>query len=173
MREVTYVAERSCGSPLGDLVLRASATGLRRLAFADDADHRRWRREDIGDGGAAERILDDTVKQLDEYFDRRRRMFELPLEPVGTDFQVSVWRALVRVPYGSTVSYATQAGWIGRPAAVRAVGGANGRNPLPIVLPCHRVVGADGSLTGYGGGLWRKTWLLELEAEQAASNPQS
>jgi methylated-DNA-[protein]-cysteine S-methyltransferase len=168
MREVTYVAERTMSSPVGDLGLRASDTGLRRIAFVGEVDHRSWRRVRQRDEGHAEQILDDTVAQLDDYFAGRLRTFDLPLEPVGTEFQLSVWWALARVPFGETVSYGVQATWVGRPSATRAVGGANGRNPLPIVLPCHRVVGADGSLTGYGGGIERKVWLLHLERNVAA-----
>lgn len=173
MREVTYVAERVCASPLGDLTLRASDTGLRRIAFVGEDDRRIWRRQPAATTSDAERIIDDAVEQLGEYFAGLRRDFDLSLEPVGTEFQVAVWWALARVPYGTTISYATQAAWVGRPSATRAVGGANGTNPLPIVLPCHRVVGADGSLTGYGGGLWRKTWLLGLEHREAGSSSKS
>lgn len=163
MREVTYVAERLCSSPLGDLVLRASCTGLRRLAFFGERDRRTWRLVQESDTTSAEQILDDSVRQLGEYFDGRRRAFDLLLEPVGTEFETAAWWSLLRIPYAATVSYRQQAEWVERPTAARAIGGANGRNPLPIVLPCHRVVGADGSLTGYGGGLERKVWLLGLE----------
>jgi len=108
-------------------------------------------------------ILDEAVRQLEEYFAGKRREFGLPLAPTGTEFQKAVWGALQQIPYGCTISYKTLAERIGRPAAVRAVGLANGRNPLPIVIPCHRVIGHDGSLTGYGGGLGIKRILLELE----------
>ena len=101
--------------------------------------------------------------QLGEYFAGRRRRFELPLAPQGTPFQRQVWQALAGIPYGATVSYAQLARQIGNPAGLRAVGAANGRNPLPIVLPCHRVIGADGELTGFGGGLPVKQFLLQLE----------
>lgn len=101
---------------------------------------------------------------LDAYFDRRRVTFDLPLAPVGTPFQRSVWDALCAIPYGETVSYGEIARRVGRPAAVRAVGAANGSNPIPILIPCHRVIGANGTLTGYGGGLDRKRKLLALEA---------
>lgn len=173
MREVTYVAERVSASPFGDLVLRASDTGLRRIAFADEVDDRTWTPLPAGAGSLANAILDDAAVQLAQYFAGERREFDLPLEPVGTEFQMAVWWALQRVPYGETASYAQQAAWIGRPTATRAVGGANGRNPVPIVLPCHRIVGADGSLTGYGGGVWRKTWLLDHEARVVTAGRQS
>lgn len=99
-----------------------------------------------------------------EYFDRRRTVFDLPLKPRGTEFQLRVWKALEQIPYGETRSYSEIARAIGSPDAVRAVGAANGRNPLPIVLPCHRVIGANGGLTGFGGGLPLKKLLLELES---------
>lgn len=105
----------------------------------------------------------ETIRQLDEYFAGRRREFDLPLAPRGTDFQRRVWRALSGIPYGATCSYADIAARLRNPNAVRAVGLANGRNPIPIVIPCHRVIGKDGSLTGYGGGLPIKKRLLELE----------
>jgi methylated-DNA-[protein]-cysteine S-methyltransferase len=101
---------------------------------------------------------------LQEYFRGERRTFDLPLAPRGTEFQMDVWRALQRIPYGETRSYSGIAREIGRPAAVRAVGAANGANPIPIVIPCHRVVGSNGSLTGFGGGIETKRWLLALES---------
>ena len=108
-------------------------------------------------------MLLEARRQLDDYFAGTRRDFDLPLSPRGTEFQRNVWRTLAAIPYGSTWSYRDLAQRIGRPAAMRAVGAANGRNPLPIVLPCHRVIGADGSLTGFGGGLPTKAFLLRLE----------
>lgn len=116
-----------------------------------------------GDGG----VLDDAAQQLTEYFAGDRTTFDLPMRPIGTDFQVRVWRALQQIPYGVTWSYRELATAVGNPAASRAVGLANGRNPLSIVIPCHRVIGADGSLTGYGGGVERKRWLLDLERQEA------
>jgi len=107
--------------------------------------------------------------QLDEYFAGKRRAFDLPLAPKGTDFQRDVWRALVAIPYGATTTYGAIARSIGRPDSVRAVGAANGANPIAIIVPCHRVIGKDGTLTGYGGGLPRKQLLLELEARVAGS----
>ena len=107
----------------------------------------------------------EAKKQLGEYFLGKRLTFELELEPQGTPFQIAVLDALVQIPYGETRSYKDIAIKIGRPKAMRAVGAANGRNPLPIVIPCHRVIGANGSLTGFGGGLETKTFLLDLEGE--------
>jgi methylated-DNA-[protein]-cysteine S-methyltransferase len=108
-------------------------------------------------------ILGDTRRQLDEYFERKRTVFELPLAPSGTAFQLECWRALQEIPYGSTWTYAELASRIGRPDAVRAVGSANGANPIPIIIPCHRVIGSNGKLVGFGGGIETKQRLLELE----------
>lgn len=138
-------------TPIGPLALTATPRGLARI----DWD---------GPGGGDARILDRAAAQLREYFAGERTRFDLPLELAGTEFQRLAWTALAEIPYATTRSYAEQARRIGRPTAIRAVGAANGRNPLPIVLPCHRLVGSDGSLTGFGGGLWRKRFLLELEA---------
>lgn len=110
------------------------------------------------------RKLEPLARQLREFFDGSRTEFDLPLAPKGTEFQKMVWTELRRIPYGSTKSYKEIALLIGRPEAMRAVGSANGSNPIPIVVPCHRVIGADGSLTGFGGGLPVKRWLLEHEA---------
>jgi methylated-DNA-[protein]-cysteine S-methyltransferase len=106
----------------------------------------------------------EAKRQLGEYFACERKTFELALKPIGTDFQLAVLKALTEIPYGKTASYQEIAKSIGRPKAVRAVGAANGRNPLPIVIPCHRVIGANGSLTGFGGGLEAKAFLLNLES---------
>ena len=110
-----------------------------------------------------EDALPEIRRQIEEYFDGRRQDFDLDVDGAGTEFQRLVWAELAKIPFGETRSYADVARAIGRPAAVRAVGAANGRNPIPIVVPCHRVIGADGSLTGFGGGLEAKRWLLELE----------
>ena len=115
----------------------------------------------VVDGGHV--YLDRLRAELEEYFDGRRKEFQIPLHLVGTPFQVRVWQALLQIPYGTTITYAQQARMIGNPAAVRAVAAANGRNRLPILVPCHRVIGADGSLTGYSGGVGRKAELLRLE----------
>ena len=151
-------------SPVGPLLLAADEQGLRVIEFhaprhpIPPGPH--WRRGDP-------ELLRAAQAQLDEYFAGTRHDFDLPLAPQGTAFQCEVWRTLASIPYGETISYAQLAARIGRPAAVRAVGAANGRNPLPIVLPCHRVVGSDGSLTGFGGGLPTKRFLLELEGALA------
>ncbi len=113
------------------------------------------------------RVLERAAQQLAEYFAGKRREFDLPLAPKGTGFQERAWRALLAIPYGETRTYGEQARAIGRPAASRAVGAANGKNPIAIIIPCHRVIGANGTLTGYGGGLPLKRWLLEHEAKHA------
>lgn len=112
-------------------------------------------------------VLDQARKELDEFFAERRTKFTVPVAPRGTEFQRKVWKALQSIPHGRTVSYGHIAQNIGAPAAVRAVGAANGRNPICIIIPCHRVIGADGSLTGFGGGLNRKRFLLGLERGEA------
>jgi len=109
-------------------------------------------------------VLKATARQLDEYFAGTRRIFDLPLAPHGTAFQQLVWRALLKIPFGATCSYGDIARTIRRPAASRAVGAANGKNPIAIIVPCHRVIGSSGDLTGYGGGLPIKRWLLQHEA---------
>ncbi|WP_282338319.1 methylated-DNA--[protein]-cysteine S-methyltransferase [Pseudomonas sp. PS02288] len=149
---------RYLDSPLGRLLLVGSDAGL-NLVHMDEQTHlppqTSWTQ--------AERQLDEACRQLDEYFGGRRRRFDLPLAPRGTTFQRAVWQALLEIPFGETRSYRQQAERIGRPSAVRAVGTANGANPLAVIVPCHRVIGSDGSLTGYASGLARKALLLELE----------
>lgn len=152
MDEVTRVIS----SPLGCLRIVATATGVRRIEFVD---------EPTSSGTCSASIhLDAVENQLDEYFRGKRRDFDLTLEPIGTSFQLAAWGVLRAIPFGATLSYGDQARAMGKPTAVRAVGGANGRNPLAIVVPCHRVVGADGRLTGYASGVERKAWLLSHEA---------
>lgn len=146
-------------SPLGPLFIAADDSGLQLLLM--ELDSRPWRIED--DWQPAGRELDAVCSQLDQYFAGQRRHFELRLAPRGTEFQQQVWQALQAIPYGRTCSYSELARVIERPQAVRAVGTANGANPISIIVPCHRVIGRDGSLTGYAGGLSRKQWLLELE----------
>ena len=148
-------------TPIGELLLAGDADGLTLIGFPKGS----MRREPEPDWIFNEKPLGEARRQLREYFAGERREFDLPLKLSGTDFQVSVLRALREIPYGQTVSYGEIARRIGRPRAVRAVGAANGRNPLPIVVPCHRVIGSTGDLTGFGGGLDTKEALLRLEAE--------
>ncbi|MCP5028660.1 MAG: methylated-DNA--[protein]-cysteine S-methyltransferase [Actinomycetia bacterium] len=158
---------RTIDSPIGRLILIADGDGLRRILFAnEDLTSKGLRDEDAPEVEGVDELLDATVTQLVEYFAGDRTDFDLPLQLEGTDFQKEAWLALAGIPYGQTISYGRQAERIGRPGAFRAVGSANGQNPVPIVLPCHRVVGADGSLTGFGGGLGIKQQLLDLERDQ-------
>jgi methylated-DNA-[protein]-cysteine S-methyltransferase len=146
-------------SPVGGLLASANAGGaITGLHFLDRSDPRR--REWVAD----ERPFAQLRRQLDAYFAGELQDFDLELAPNGSPFQLEVWRALREIPYGQTASYGEIAATVGQPGAARAVGGANNRNPIAIVVPCHRVIGASGSLTGYGGGLPRKQQLLALEA---------
>ena len=146
-------------SSVGDLLIVADETAVRMIGFREGRHPGKvaegWRR-----GGS---VVAEAKRQLDEYFQGRRRWFDLPLAPFGTPFQSRAWKALQDIPYGATRSYGEQARAMGEPRAVRAVGAANGRNPVAIVIPCHRVIGGDGRLTGYGGGLDVKRYLIELE----------
>jgi methylated-DNA-[protein]-cysteine S-methyltransferase len=150
---------RYLDTSVGRLLLAGDGSGLRRIHFQNG---RRPQRPDSSWRQRAD-IFDDVVAQLTEYFEGGRQRFDLSLAPEGTPFQQRVWRALLNIPYGDTISYAQLAARIGQPSASRAVGLANGSNPLPIVIPCHRVIGANGRLTGYGGGLAIKERLLALE----------
>lgn len=154
---------RTIPSPVGRLILLADDEGLCRVLFANTE------LADVGLDGSEipededDPVLDATADQLEEYFAGQRTSFDVPLHLEGTGFQQEVWLALADIPYGETTTYARQAEAIGRRGAFRAVGAANGANPMPIILPCHRVVGADGSLTGFGGGIDVKRALLDLE----------
>lgn len=148
-----------CESPVGELLIAGDDLGLRLIAFPSRGQRRDPEPEWIEDAVA----LRDVVSQLREYFRGERTTFDLKLAAPGTPFQLRVWSELRRIRYGTTISYGELARRIGRPSAARAVGAANGRNPLPIVVPCHRVIGADGGLTGFGGGLSAKQVLLGLE----------
>jgi methylated-DNA-[protein]-cysteine S-methyltransferase len=144
-------------SPIGTLRLVSDGEQLARIEFEGRYC------VDIGDIEDSDAVLAACADQLQDYFKARRRSFDLPLAARGTTFQHSVWEALQVIPYGEVRSYGDIARTIGKPTAVRAVGAANGRNPLPIVVPCHRVIGSNGSLTGFAGGLEAKTLLLRLE----------
>lgn len=160
-------------TPIGILTIAADVDGLRHIEFPSNrhpVDRDGWM---AGASGETVEILRTTRVQLLEYFAGARCDFDLPLRPQGTAFQMDVWRTLATIPYGDTWSYRDLARAIGKPDAVRAVGAANGRNPLPIVLPCHRVIGADGSMTGFGGGLPTKEALLRLEGALPAPTQRS
>lgn len=149
-------------SPLGPLLLAADDAGLRQFLFVNGRHAAQpelsWKKDEARFG--------ETIRQLRAYFAGELENFDLPLAPEGTPFQLAVWRRLCDIPYGATVSYGELANRIGNPKACRAVGLANGCNPIPIVIPCHRVIGSNGKLTGYGGGLPIKEKLLALEQRQ-------
>lgn len=158
---IIYVTEYK--SPLGKLVLEGDGKALLRLRLPGE-------KESVATAvGPGDQVVRDrlpfaaVIAQLDEYFAGTRKKFDVPLAPRGTPFQLKVWRQLRKIPYGRTITYATLAHRAGNDSACRAVGAANGRNPLPIIVPCHRVIGSDGSLTGFGGGIEAKRKLLALE----------
>ena len=142
-------------TPLGIAKIEGDENGLTSITVFDSE-------EQVSD--IIPELLEDVVYQLQEYFEGSRTEFSLALNPEGTEFQIKVWQALTQIPYGKTVSYLDLSKSLGDVKAIRAVAAANGRNPLWIVVPCHRVIGSDGSLTGYAGGLHRKKWLLEHES---------
>jgi len=160
-------------SPLGELVLTASETALTGIYFPTSRHVPPLHDVERGSGGEVRsgeverasggEILARTCDQLAAYFARTRTTFDLPLEPSGTPFELRVWEELRAIPFGATLSYSEIARRLGDVRSTRAVGAANGKNPIPIIVPCHRVVGANGELTGFGGGLDRKRWLLEHE----------
>jgi methylated-DNA-[protein]-cysteine S-methyltransferase len=142
-------------TPIGELLLVADADGLSGVHFRIDQRPKR--------GKARLPVLQKAIRQIEEYFEGKRTTFDVPLSLRGTPFQLECWLALQKIPYGATATYGEIARSIGRPAAVRAVGAANGANPIPIIVPCHRVIGSNGSLTGFGGGIDVKRWLLDFE----------
>ncbi len=148
-------------SPVGRLLVAGDADTLHLISFPTD----RYHKQPLADWHRDDGFFADTFEQLEAYFAGKLENFDLPLRFAGTEFQNAVWAGLCTIPIGETISYGTLATRIGRPKAVRAVGAANGANPLPIVVPCHRVIGADNSLTGFGGGLEVKKFLLEHEVK--------
>jgi len=157
------LSHTTMSTPVGELTLIAGPRGLRAVLWPKELpEPDRLPTADDGDPDAA-RILREAVLQLEEYFAGELHEFDLPLDPVGTAFQQSAWMELRRIPYGETISYGEQARRLGDVKKSRAVGAANGRNPLSIVVPCHRVVGANGSLTGFAAGVEAKAWLLHHE----------
>jgi methylated-DNA-[protein]-cysteine S-methyltransferase len=165
---MTTLSRRTMNSPIGTLTIVATADALVEIWFGsagNDADAQGWTLSDQSEeiGAGEHTVLDLAVEQLDEYFRGERAEFGLPLAPQGTPFQQQAWLALREIPFGETITYGEQARRLGDPNKSRAVGAANGKNPIPIVVPCHRVVGANGQLTGYAGGLKTKAWLLDHE----------
>jgi len=139
-------------SPIGILELRSTSETITSVLFTD-----------ISGESPESPVLTSAVSQLDEYFAKKRTTFDLPLAPEGTDFQKRVWSELVKIPLGETTTYLKMAKRLGDERVIRAAASANGKNPIAIIIPCHRVIGSDGKLTGYAGGLWRKEWLLKHE----------
>lgn len=162
----TTLLSQTMASPVGELVLVGSDAGLRAVLWPTERDGRVTFAEPIEEG--KHRVLNTAAEQLGEYISGERSDFTVDLELVGTDFQVAVWRALCTIPYGETRSYGELASDLDRPGAARAVGAATGRNPVSIIVPCHRLVGTSGKLTGFAGGLDAKRWLLEHEAGKSS-----
>jgi len=156
MEQTTDIQEIFIATPLGMAVIAGNDAGVTKVSVLDT------------DAVSPSTVIPDCLKmaatQLAEYFAGIRKVFDLNLNPQGTDFQKSVWQELLNIPYGKTISYLELSRRLGDVKAIRAVAAANGQNPFWIVVPCHRVIGSDGSLTGYAGGLWRKKWLLEHES---------
>ncbi len=153
----------SIDSPLGELIAVADEDYLLLLEFSDSKQlQKKLSSLDIGESWSNP-LLDQTEKELSEYFAWKRKNFSIPLAPTGTKFQQKAWEALTQIPFGETLSYKQEAILAWNPKAVRAIGGANNKNPIVIIIPCHRVIGADGNLVGYGGGMTRKIWLIEHE----------
>ncbi len=177
MSDCATMIARRYESPIGALLLLAENGSLRAVLWPDDDPKRAGIHGDVdrpvtpADQTALDQtVLDQTAQQLDEYFAGTRQRFDVPIDGGGTDFQRAAWAGLQEIPYGETRTYGQQASAIGRPSAVRAIGAANGRNPLSIVVPCHRVIGADGSLTGFAGGIDVKRRLLDHEARHRADS---
>ncbi len=165
---MTILYSSTVDSPVGPLTIVASDAGLRAVLWSTDDDKRVPLEAIEGDSSGDEHpIVAATARQLEEYFAGDRRDFDMPLDPAGTEFQQSAWMALRSIPYGSTVSYGEQAAQMGDKRKARAVGAANGRNPISIIVPCHRVVGSKGALTGFAGGVDNKEWLLRHEGRVA------
>lgn len=141
-------------TPLGIAQITGDVNGISQISVSDEGNV----------SNEIPSVLQEAVTQLNDYFQGNRTHFDFKLNPKGTDFQQKVWQALLEIPYGKTTTYLEQSKKLGDVKAIRAVASANGKNPLWIVVPCHRVIGSDGSLTGYAGGLWRKKWLLEHES---------
>lgn len=151
-------------SPIGVATIVGDENGIQSIIFEDNVASSSMNELASFTQKEIPNCLQDCVKQLDEFFNGTRTEFDLKLNPSGTDFQKQVWNELLNIPFGKTRSYLEQTKKIGDPKAIRAVASANGKNPISIIIPCHRVIGSDGSLTGYAGGIWRKKWLLEHES---------
>ncbi|WP_257666490.1 methylated-DNA--[protein]-cysteine S-methyltransferase [Parapedobacter tibetensis] len=156
MEQIVKIQEAFIQTPLGITAIKGDESGIVSIYVLNS--------DTIAPSTVIPDCLETTIVQLQEYFAGTRKAFQLQLNPKGTDFQKNVWRELLNIPYGKTLSYLELSRKLGDVKAIRAVAAANGQNPFWIVVPCHRVIGSDGSLTGYAGGLWRKKWLLEHES---------
>ena len=154
---MTYIYE----SPVGKLLIEDNGEAITKISFTNN--------EKDNEGSPSPLII-QAINQLEEYFEGKRKIFDLPISPTGTDFQKKVWQALLEIPYGETQSYKEIASKVGNPKAYRAVGMANNKNPIAIVIPCHRVIGKNGDLTGYAGGKIKKLFLIKLERDNAKNN---
>jgi len=154
-------------SPLGPLKINIHENCISEIIFSDDKNDMNNDQSEENFLVENKEVFEKCKKQFDEYFSGKRKNFDLPVKQSGTSFQEKVWNELVKIPFGKTISYLQLSQHIGNVKSIRAVGTANGKNNLSIVVPCHRVIGSDGSLTGYAGGLWRKQWLLEHENKYA------
>lgn len=151
------VAKYMYSSPIGELLIVADKQSITHIRYIDETEVKPVQTHSSS-------VIKKCINQLNRYFDGTLKVFDLPLNPEGTDFQKQVWNQLIQIPYGKMISYMQLSMQIGNPKAIRAVGTANGSNPIPIIIPCHRVIGSNGTLTGYSGGIWRKKWLIEHEA---------
>ncbi len=141
-------------TPIGTAKITGNASGITAVTLTDEV---------FDTNTKTPEYLQNCVQQLDEYFSAQRKSFDVKLNPAGTTFQKQVWNELTKIPYGKTITYLAQAKKMGNPKAIRAIASANGKNPIWILIPCHRVIGSNGEMVGYAGGLWRKKWLLEHE----------
>lgn len=158
MNKATHTIQTQIDSPLDNVIIQATDKGISYVGFYPPAHYREINIEQVTNPHIIE-----CAKQLEQYFNKQRQSFSLTLDTQGTQFQQAVWQALMAVPFGQTQSYSDIAVALNNPKAVRAVGAANGKNPISIIVPCHRIIGASGKLTGYAGGLKRKEWLLKHE----------
>jgi O-6-methylguanine DNA methyltransferase len=157
---------KQLNTPIGIITAGATKKGLCMLKFGEKTEFKTKFNyvSELGDN----KLIEETEQQLTEYFNNGRTVFDVPLDLIGTEFQISVWKELLNIPFGKTRTYKEQAIALGNLKAIRAVATANGSNRIPIIIPCHRVIGSDGSLTGFSSGLWRKKFLLELESKQTS-----
>jgi O-6-methylguanine DNA methyltransferase len=165
-------------SPLGIISVAENEMGITHLSFGTVNElasklENQFRKKSLGLVFQTSTIIDSLINQVDAYFKGMRKDFQLPLKPMGTEFQQKVWSELQKIPFGQTQTYLQQAKTVGNSKTIRASASANGQNPIALIIPCHRIIGSDGSLTGYAGGLWRKKWLLDHEAQYSGKSFQT